>query len=213
MSVLTGPEIERVYHSRQILDGAPVLPYIDVSPWPGLSRDPAAGPNSLDVRLGAGLKRYDVDRDQYRYYHDHTGRQLYGPVLDSRKQNRTVSINFTPEGLIFVPGILYLGHTVETVECHGLVPCLETRSSIARLGVSIHLSAGFGDDGSNLQWTLEITVQEPVVLYPGERVAQVYFTTIVGERRPYVGKYQKSFGAVGSLLWKDNEKTRDVEIT
>lgn len=203
MSVLTGPEIERVYHSRQIFDGAPVLPYIDVSPWPGLSRDSAAGPNSLDVRLGAGLKRYaGFDRD---YYTDKNGLSVCGSVLDSRKPNETVDLFIPDSGLVFVPGVLYLGHTVERIECHGLVPCLETRSSLARMGVSIHLSAGFGDDGAALQWTLEITVQEAIRLYHSDRVGQVYFTTIVGERRPYTGKYQDSRGTVASKSFMDRK--------
>lgn len=101
-----------------------------------------------------------------------------------------------------------VGSTVERTVTHGFVPVLETRSSIARLGISTHLTAGFGDDGyggtgDGCTWTLEITCVHPVLIYPHTRIAQLAFFTLQGERQPYVGKYQSSDGPVASRSWRD----------
>lgn len=143
------------------------LPYIRITPFV-----PAhVGPNSVDLTLSPTMLTYPID------------------VLDSLADNPVAWQYIPPWGFVLMPGELYLGSTVEETECHGLLPLLETRSSLARLGVSCHLSAGFGDDGFRGTWTLEITVVKPVRLYPGQRVCQVSFAELKGARRPYAGRY------------------------
>src|SRR5262249_41679345 len=68
-------------------------------------------------------------------------------VLDVGRPNRYRRHVIPPEGLVLQPGQLYLGRTVERTETHNLVPMLEGRSSIGRLGLFVHVTAGFGDVG------------------------------------------------------------------
>lgn len=182
--LLTGPEIMRL--ASRYADG--VVPTIRIDPF-----DPELiGPNSLDVRLGGQLLVYD----------EH---ELRGSPLDPKKRNPTRTHNLCVNRWLLEPGVLYLGYTLERVGAWGLVPKLETKSSVARLGVSTHLSAGFGDDGFDAQWTLEITVVRPVWLYPGMRIAQIEFAMLTGVRMPYKGKYQGDVGPVPSRSWQEDK--------
>src|SRR5437868_11032049 len=64
-------------------------------------------------------------------------------VLDMRKANRVRRLEIPPEGLVLNPNQLYLGRTIERTETHNLVPMIEGRSSIGRLGLFVHVTAGF----------------------------------------------------------------------
>ena len=68
-------------------------------------------------------------------------------VLDMRKSNRVTRVTIPEEGLVLTPNQLYLGRTVERTETHNLVPMIEGRSSVGRLGLFVHVTAGFGDVG------------------------------------------------------------------
>ena len=70
-------------------------------------------------------------------------------VLDMRRPNRYRRYVIPPEGLVLQPRQLYLGRTMERTETHNLVPMLEGRSSIGRLGLFVHVTAGFGDVGGD----------------------------------------------------------------
>lgn len=100
------------------------------------------------------------------------------------------------------PSRLYLGHTEEDMgSCH-YVPLLDGRSSWARKGLQIHLTAGFGDLGFVGQWTLELnTVANPIHLIAGQRICQVSFWKTQGViDKLYSGKYVGSRGVVPSRL-------------
>ena len=68
-------------------------------------------------------------------------------VLDMRKVNRTRRFQIPPEGLVLNPTQIFLARTAERTETHNLVPMIQGRSSIARLGLFVHVTAGFGDVG------------------------------------------------------------------
>jgi dCTP deaminase len=146
------------------------------------------GPNSYDLRLNDVLEVYDLPE---------------GGVLDLRAQNPTSKIIIPEEGFVLQPGRLYLGSTVEYTETHGYVPMLEGRSSLGRLGVSIHVTAGFGDVGFSGFWTLEIHCLHPVRIYPFRRVCQIYYHKIQGDYAPYQGKYQGNEGIQASRSFRD----------
>jgi dCTP deaminase len=99
------------------------------------------------------------------------------------------------------PGYLYLALTAESMGSDHYVPMIEGRSSIGRLGIFIHVTAGFGDIGYHGQWTLEIMVVRPTVIYPGDRIGQVYFHQIDGDIELYNGRYQGGADMV-SKGWK-----------
>jgi dCTP deaminase len=128
-------------------------------------------------------------------------------ILDMRKENKTKRIVIPTEGLTLEPNKLYLGRTLEYTETYNLVPMLEGRSSIGRLSLFIHVTAGFGDVGFKGYWTLEIFTIHPIKIYAGIEVCQIYYHTIEGECENYSsGKYQNNKGIQPSLLFKDFEK-------
>jgi dCTP deaminase len=126
--------------------------------------------------------------------------------LDMKKDNPYQQIMIPAEGLLLVPNRLYLGRTVEYTETHKLVPMLEGRSSVGRLGLFIHVTAGFGDVGFKGFWTLEIFCVQPIRIYAGVEICQVYYHTIEGDYESYSsGKYQNNHGIQTSQLFRDYE--------
>ena len=144
------------------------------------------GPNSYNLRLHDELVVYTE------------------MPLDMRRANPTKSFRIPPEGFVLEPGKLYLGRTVEHTETLGFVPMIEGRSSIGRLGICVHVTAGFGDVGFCGYWTLEIFVLQPVRIYAGVAVCQVYFHTVSPEHIIYKStKYQHNQGIQASMLYKE----------
>ncbi len=124
--------------------------------------------------------------------------------LDMKAENSTRRITIPKEGLVLQPHRLYLGRTIEYTETHNLVPMLEGRSSIGRLGIFIHVTAGFGDVGFKGYWTLEIFCVQPVRIYAGIEVCQIYYHTLAGEADEYHSKkYQNNHDIQPSLLYMD----------
>lgn len=127
--------------------------------------------------------------------------------LDMKTPNPTERIIIPEDGYLLEPGVLYLGRTLEFTETHNLVPMLEGRSSIGRLGMFVHITAGFGDVGFKGFWTLEIQVIHPLKIYSGVEICQIFYHTIEGDIREYSsGKYQGNQGVQPSLLYKDFQK-------
>lgn len=125
-------------------------------------------------------------------------------ILDSKKILETEKYKITDGGLQLIPSMLYLARTHEYTITKNLVPMLEGRSSIGRLGIFIHATAGFGDVGFEGYWTLEISCVQPVIIYPFIEIAQIYYHTIEGEFEEYKnGKYQKNKGIQPSMLYKE----------
>ena len=136
-------------------------------------------------------------------------------VLDMRKPNRVRRIAIPPEGLVLSPNQLYLGRTVERTETHNLVPMIEGRSSIGRLGLFVHVTAGFGDVGFCGYWTLEMFAVQPVRIYPGVPICQIFYHQIGGSYTEYDSdKYQHNRDIQPSLLFKElnPESTNDPQL-
>ncbi len=131
-------------------------------------------------------------------------------VLDVKQPNRFRRITIPPEGLILSPSQLYLGRTVERTETHKLVPMLEGRSSLARLGLFVHVSSGFGDVGFCGYWTLEMFAVQPVRIYPGIKICQVFYHEIAGKVREYQSdKYQNNHDIQPSLMYKEFRQSNE----
>ena len=125
-------------------------------------------------------------------------------ILDMKKDNMVDRIIIPSSGLILNPNRLYLGRTVEYTETKNLVPMLEGRSSIGRLGLFVHVTAGFGDVGFKGYWTLEIFCVQPVKIYPDVEICQIYFHTLEGDYDNYTSsKYQNNKSIQPSMLYKD----------
>lgn len=150
------------------------------------------GTNSYDIHLGKTLAVY---KDQ---------------ILDSKKHNKIEYIEIPSEGYLLEPGKLYLGVTQEYTETHCHVPFLEGKSSTGRLGICIHSTAGKGDVGFCNHWTLEITCIQPIRIYAGMPVGQIFYFEIEHQtiRRLYSDKedakyHQLSDRPMESMMWKN----------
>lgn len=144
------------------------------------------GPNSYNLRLHRELLVYTE------------------PILDMKKRNSFTTLVIPNEGLVLEPGKLYLGRTLEYTKTDSLVPMLEGRSSIGRLGLFIHITAGFGDVGFSGYWTLEMFCVLPVRIYPGVEICQIFYHSIEGDFERYCSdKYQNNQGVQPSLLYKE----------
>jgi dCTP deaminase len=125
-------------------------------------------------------------------------------VLDMRRANRVRRLTIPPEGLVLNPQQLYLARTVERTETHNLVPMIEGRSSIGRLGLFVHVTAGFGDVGFRGYWTLEMFAVQPVRIYAGVSICQIFYHQIAGDFTAYASnKYQNNKDIQPSLLFKE----------
>lgn len=151
---------------------------IVIDPWSNAN----VGPNSVDVHLHPEIAVYAVF------------------LLDAKVNNPVARFAIPATGYVLRPGRLYLARTVERTYTPFHVPQISGRSSIGRLGIRIHATAGFGDVGFDGTWTLEIDVVYPVRVYPGLRIAQVYFSEPVGELRQYAGSYQGQVNATPSRM-------------
>jgi len=149
------------------------------------------GSNSYDVHLGHWLALY---RDE---------------ILDAKKHNKVNYHRIPPEGILLIPSKLYLGVTQEYTETHRHVPFLEGKSSIGRLGIDIHATAGKGDIGFCNTWTLEISVRQPVRIYAGMPIGQLIYFTVDGlVGTPYSEKknakyVKRTVKPVESMMWKN----------
>ena len=112
-------------------------------------------------------------------------------TIDFKKKNETEEIIIPEEGYVLQPNTLYIGSTNEKCGTDRYIPMLNGRSSVGRLGICIHITAGFGDVGFNGTWTLEITAIKPVRVYPDIEICQVSYFTPYGESKiKYEGRYQ-----------------------
>ena len=125
-------------------------------------------------------------------------------VLDMGQQNRTRRLKIPKNGLVLSPQRLYLGRTVERTETHNLVPMIEGRSSVGRLGLFVHVTAGFGDVGFAGFWTLEMFAVQPIRIYPGVPICQIFYHEIAGSITEYCSnKYQNNKDIQPSLFYKE----------
>ncbi len=125
-------------------------------------------------------------------------------VLDMKKNNRTRSIQIPDDGYELQSQTLYLGRTAEFTTTNNYVPMLEGRSSVGRLGLFVHITAGFGDVGFAGYWTLEMFCIRPIRIYPNVEICQIYYHTLDGDFETYEsGKYQNNTGIQPSRLYLD----------
>lgn len=167
MSVLTGPEIRRRVEAR---DGLLIVPF-----------DPArCGPASYDVHLGDRLLSYATNP---------------GQPIDPLRPPPAADVPLGEGGRwLLLPGKVYLGVTREYTETFGLVPMLHGRSSVGRLGLFVHVTAGVGDPGFCGTWTLELVATQPVLVKPGMKIGQLAYHQTTGETQNYAGRYQGQNG-------------------
>ena len=125
--------------------------------------------------------------------------------IDIKAEPKAVRFQIPKEGLRLNPGVGYLMATVERIATKRYVPIVDGKSSVGRLFMQVHFTAGFGDPGFDGNYTLEISVLHPLRVYAGMRIAQMRFHTIVGEvEKPYAGNYtgEAATGPVASKAYR-----------
>jgi len=154
-------------------------------------RPECLGSNSYDVHLSPYLAVYQEAE------------------LDARRHNTIREIMIPEEGFVLQPGMLYLGSTLEYTETHRHVPFLEGKSSVGRLGIDIHATAGKGDVGFCNFWTLEISCVLPVRIYAGMPVGQLIYFEVRGHvQQDYHTKPSAKYTArnpkpMESMMWRN----------
>ncbi len=153
MSVLSDGTIRRLVDEGRIV----------IKPW-----DPSlVQPASVDLRLG----------DSFRVFHNHRASAI--DLRDGPPEGLTEAVETTAEeGFVIHPGEFCLGRTAEWVELpEDVVARIEGKSSLGRLGLIVHATAGFIDPGWKGTLTLELNnlTRVPIKLYPGLLIAQLSF--------------------------------------
>ncbi len=192
MVVLSGEQIrEYVKLGRIIID-----PY----------DEKLVGPSQIDLRLGTKFRAFRGDK-------------LVDPRDKKSIEQNTRLIDTKGKPFVLRPRQLVLGITRERVAVpNDLVASIEGRSSIARMGVFIHISSGHVNPGSGTKEPIPVTLEilnmnpSPVKLYPGMRICQLLFYTMDrAARRGYdelKGKYSGKLEPSGSMAFKDNPNPR-----
>ena len=153
-----------------VLSDGTILQYVEegrikVDPWDPKMVQPA----SIDLRLG----------DSFRVFHNHRATAI---DLRDPPSNLTEEV-VMPDGEAFVihPGEFCLGRTLEWVQIpNDVVARIEGKSSLGRLGLIVHATAGFCDPGFEGTLTLELNnlTRVPIRLYPRLPIAQLSFMTL-----------------------------------
>lgn len=161
------------------------------------------GPCSLDLTLGDQVLVYPDSMERMNPF----GR-FWGKALLVDAPNRTEHHVFAGDRIALTPGVLYLACTRERVCTKRYAGVLHGRSSLGRLGVEVHQTAGFIDPGFDGVITLEVTVVHPVELVAGMRICQLTFEELQGEVELYRGKYQNAPTVESSRSDRDREWSR-----
>jgi dCTP deaminase len=179
------------------LTGAAIREQIDLG---NIVIDPFVHENvtetGVDLRLGTQVAQYTPD-----------------VVLDPKKPGTFegwVATMSEEHGFRIEPGKFYLMHTMERVMAKNFDPIVNGKSSVGRCSVQVHMTAGFGEPGFDGQYTLEVTTQIPMIVYPGMLFCQIRFDTLEGKVSDYKkrGNYTgvNASGPVFSKIWKQYVK-------
>ncbi|MCI8467384.1 MAG: dCTP deaminase [Bacilli bacterium] len=147
----------------------------------------------INITLGSTLKVYDA------------------PALQVTEKTPVKEIIIPENGLVLMPNKLYIGATKEYTRTNGFVPMLTGNDELAVLGLKTHITAGFGDNGFEGTWTLEIECAMPTIVYRDMPMGCIYYVPIIGDGNIlYRGKYFKQIEPTASKLNKEYEPTRTL---
>ncbi|OIO26418.1 dCTP deaminase [Candidatus Micrarchaeota archaeon CG1_02_55_22] len=138
------------------------------------------GACSIDFRLGP----------YFRVFHSHKQRVTVADKVDYKKYTKEV---FAPKGILVKPGELVLGATIERLALDSrLCGFMQGRSSMARMGLAVHVSSSLVQPGVDNVQVLEIVNNSPYSLFlaPGLRICQIVFEETTSPAC-YSGKFSK----------------------
>jgi dCTP deaminase len=147
-------------------------------------------PNSVDLTLNPTFKIYTEN------------------VLDVKKENQSIALEMAEEGFVLQPGCVYLYACNEKIGVKGnLCAKVEGKSSLGRLGLFVHVTAGWIDANFEGSLVLELVATQPIKIYPNMKICQIAFyeTTEVeiGYDKIKGSKYMNQEGVVASKMHKN----------
>ena len=182
-------EVDACYDNIMILSAKEILKRIEASDIAITPFDEKKlNPNSYDLTLSDKLM---VSNEK---------------VFDVKKPPVFEEITIGNDGIVLSPDKVYLAGTEEYTVTKGAVPILFGKSSLSRLGLSIHCTGGFGDNGFMGNWTLALSCVQPIKIYKGMKICQIVYFEIGDNARLYDSqKYQNSKGIIESRFYKEFE--------
>ncbi|WP_200234494.1 dCTP deaminase [Thiohalocapsa halophila] len=193
-SVLVDHQIKKALGDKEIL----VVPIMCL--------DEQLGSASLDVRLGTSFEIYHRNKYGIIDFVDPKNRE------QAASESEIVDLDIL-DSISLTPGQFVLAHTMEYIELSDNIAAeIEGRSSFARLGVEVHMTAGFIDPGFSGAITLEIhnSGAMPIILYPGLRIAQLRFARVSAPEKSYSRRHNSKYK--GLLAQNPSRYSRDYEI-
>ncbi len=155
--------------------------------------DELINPNSYNYRLGNTIVEFESD------------------ILEPSEKPKTKTIVLSDDGYILKPGKLYLASTYEKIGSDSFVTSLIGRSSVGRLGIFVQITADLGNLGAKHHWTLELSVVQPIRIYPRMRIGQVSFWTTQGTISSlYNGKYAQHAMPHHSKIYQEIKPIQDT---
>lgn len=152
-------------------------------------------PNSYNLILDNVFKTY-------RPIYQSNNKNDHNMYLDMLKENPFEEFIIPDTGFALMPGKVYIATTKERTFTSKFQPVIDGRSSVGRLGISVHQTAGFGDIGFDGKWTLEITAIQPIIIYPNVPICQISFVVPAGDTSiQYNGRYQHQTEAQTSKFY------------
>jgi dCTP deaminase len=148
-------------------------------------------PNTVDLTLNKLCKRY------------------IGDILDCKAENPVEEFDIPEEGYVLQPGELYLYSCNERIGVkNNICATVMGKSSLGRLGLDIHVCAGFVDTGFEGSLVLEMRVIKPLKIYPNMKICQIKFEYVEGEimesyDKKSTSKYHNQSGVVESKMHKN----------
>lgn len=122
-----------------------------------------------------------LNPNSYNYRLGNTIYEIVSPEVDPKKSSTFIKHELTDDGFTLIPGRTYLGHTLEKIGSKEFVTSLIGRSSMGRLGLYLQITADLGHLGQPHCWTLELTVVQPLLIYPEMKIGQVSFWQVTDE--------------------------------
>lgn len=150
-------------------------------------------PNSVDLTLNPEMLVYNLEE------------------LDCRKENQTYKFIIDEKGFILRPNRVYLYHCNERIGVKKNIHAeVMGKSSLGRLGLGVHITAGFIDTGFEGSLVLELFCQQPIRIYPNMKICQVKFMYNSGDfletyDQKKGSKYMNQSGTQASLMHKNFE--------
>ncbi|RBQ23718.1 dCTP deaminase, dUMP-forming [Candidatus Methanobinarius endosymbioticus] len=176
---------------------------IEINPLEDIERQ--VQPSSVDLRIGSEFKGFRIIKKPFIDPKDPED-------LDSYMESMHIDEG---ESFIIHPNEFALATTYEKVKIpDNFVARVEGRSSMGRLGITMHVTAGYIDAGFEGKITLEISNigKMPVALYPGQRACQIVFETMTSNADMPYGHPERDSKYMGQTRPESSRIKQDYEL-